>query len=249
MNGTEESLIDHFIVCQAMFRQIVSLQVDEERKYSLTKFTNKRGTRLCSQESDDNTLILEVNQEWKSTLNEVEIRHEILNYKNKEEFETFIKLTDDSEELRTCFDDDNEDMENSSKKWLKYLKIILKASFSKIRIKRGKLDLDPKLQLLFQEKETLRTKIGQLENKNKFEEIKYLQELLETVDERIATICANKNKKIVHEYLGKTEDTIEGYNQAKTWGLTKKLSFMNTIEPPCAKKDKNGYLVADKEAL
>ena len=62
-------------------------------------------------------------------------------------------------------------------------------------------------------------------------------------------MCANKNKKIVDEFLGKTDDTIEGYNQAKTWGLTKKLSPKNSIEPPCAKKNKNGYLVTDKEAL
>ena len=51
-------------------------------------------------------------------------------------------------------------------------------------------------------------------------------------------MCADKNKKIVNDYLGKTGDIIEGYNQAKTWGLTKKRSLKNSIEPPCAKKDK-----------
>ena len=177
----------------------------------------------------------------------MEIRQEILNYKNKEDFETFVKLTNDSAELRTCFDNENENIEISSKRWLKHLKTILKASFSKLRIKKG--NLDPKLQLLFQEKETIKSIIGQLENKNKFEEIKHLQDSLENIDEKIANMCANRNKKFVDEFLGKTEDTIEGYNQTKTWGLTKKLSPKNSIEPPCAKKDKNGYLVTDKEAL
>ena len=32
VHGTEESLIDHFIVCPAMYGRIVSLQVDKERK-------------------------------------------------------------------------------------------------------------------------------------------------------------------------------------------------------------------------
>ena len=247
VNGTEESVIDHFLVCQVMYERIVSLQIDKDRKYSLTKFTTRNGNKLCSKQSDHNTLILEMNQKWKSTLKEKEIRQEILNYKNKEEFETFIKLTNDSIELRTCFDDDNEDIEISSKKWLKHLKLILKASFSKLRLKKG--NLDPKLQYLFQEKETIKSKIQQLENKNKYEEIKHLEDSLEKIDEKISNMCADKNKKIVNDYLGKTGDIIEGYNQAKTWGLTKKLSPKNSFDPPCAKRDKNGYLVTEKEAL
>ena len=125
-------------------------------------------------------------------MNQVETRQEILNYRNKEDFDTFIKLTNKSVELRTCFDNDNEDLETSSKRWLKHLKTILKASLSKLRIKKG--NLDPNLEFLFQEKEAIRTKIGQLENKNKFEEIKYLQDSLESIEKKIADICANRNK-------------------------------------------------------
>ena len=39
------------------------------------------------------------------------------------------------------------------------------------------------------------------------------------------------------------------YNQAKPWGMKKKLCPKNTIDPPCAKKDKNGHLVTSKEGL
>ena len=62
VNGTEQSIIDHFIVCQLMYTFIVSLQIDQERKYCLTKFTNKNGNKVCLKESDHNTLILEINQ-------------------------------------------------------------------------------------------------------------------------------------------------------------------------------------------
>ena len=41
-----ESIIDHFIVCQAMYNYVVSLQVDEERQFCLTKFTNKTGIKV-----------------------------------------------------------------------------------------------------------------------------------------------------------------------------------------------------------
>ena len=72
---------------------------------------------------------------------------------------------------------------------------------------------------------------------------------MESIEEKIGIFCANKNKLIVDDYLGKKEDTIEGYSQAKTWQLTKKLCPKNIIEPPCAKKDGNGDLVTEKEAL
>ena len=199
--------------------------------------------KVCQKESDHNTIIFEINQEWNSSTKQMETRQEILNYKNKEDFDTFVKLTSDSEDLRACFNDDTEDLETSSKKWLKSLKIILKASFSKLRIKKGALN--PKLQLLFQKKETLKSLIAKLENENKFEEIVEHQDSLDSIEEKIGNICANNNKIIVDEHLGRTEDTIEGYSQAKTWRLTKKLSPKNSIDPPFAKKDNNGDLITE----
>ena len=53
--GKEESIIDHFIVCQVMYTYVVSPQVDQERKFRLTKFTNKTWQKTCSKESDHNT--------------------------------------------------------------------------------------------------------------------------------------------------------------------------------------------------
>ena len=51
------------------------------------------------------------------------------------------------------------------------------------------------------------------------------------------------------EYLGKTGDVIDGYDQAKTWALKKKLCPKNTFEAPAAKKDDNGKLITDRRAL
>ena len=48
ITGTEESIIDHFIVCQLMYTYVVSLQVDQERKYCLTKFASKTGVKTYS---------------------------------------------------------------------------------------------------------------------------------------------------------------------------------------------------------
>ena len=111
INGTEESIIDHFIVCELMYTLIVNLQIDQERNYCLTKFTNKIGNKVCLKESDHNTLILEINQGWTTSAKKNEPRKEILNYKNKEELKMFIDLTNDSEQLKTCFNDENEELE------------------------------------------------------------------------------------------------------------------------------------------
>ena len=167
-------------------------------------------------ESDHNTLILQWNQEWNSAVKLTEPRQEILNFKKEEDFAMFFDLTNNSEELSKFFDDKNEDLETASKKWLKHIKLIMKASFSKLRIKKG--NLNPKLQLLFQQKESLKAKLGKHEKENNTEEINELQVSLDSVNKKIATICAEKNKTLVNEYLGKTNDTIEGFNQAKTWG-------------------------------
>ena len=77
--------------------------MDPERKYCLTKFASKTGVKTYSKESDHNTLIVQLNQEWNTKLKDNGPRQEILNFKNKDDFEMFVKLTNESEELRNSF--------------------------------------------------------------------------------------------------------------------------------------------------
>ena len=72
---------------------------------------------------------------------------------------------------------------------------------------------------------------------------------MENVNNEIAKICAEKNKNLVDEYLGKNNDVIEGYGQTKTWALKKKLCPKNTFEAPAAKKDNDGKLITDRMEL
>ena len=72
---------------------------------------------------------------------------------------------------------------------------------------------------------------------------------LENVLEEIANICAQNNKDIVDDYLGSKDDGLEGFNQAKTWSLKKRLSPKNSEEPPMAKKDAKGTLITEKSSL
>ena len=247
INNIEESIIDHFIVCKDFFKLVVNMTVDEAGKYSLTKFTNKTGDKICVKESDHRTLILEIKYTWNSSSYKKDERREIFNYKNTEDFKTFQSISEDNQHLNHCFDNTNEDIEESSKRWLKIVKNLIKYSFKKIRIKNNKIS--PKLEKLFQEKERLKSKLAEIENENYNVTKVKLHKELEEVNEDIAKICAEKNKNLVNEYLGRTEDVIEGYGQAKTWALKKKLCPKNTFEVPAAKKDENGKLITDRIAL
>ena len=185
--------------------------------------------------------------DWNPKHLEKEQRVEVFNYKSTESFEKFIQLTEENRDLKHCFDDDTEDVETSSKRWLKILKTSIKSSFNKIRIKKNQLQ--PELEMLFQKKESLKSKIALKENLEEFVEAMDLGEELNLVNEEIASICANKNQSIVNDYLGDKNDTLEGFTQAKTWSMKKKLAPKNTVDPPAAKKDESGNLVTGRKEL
>ena len=48
----ESSILDHFIVCEEMFKYIKRMNVDETGIYSLTKYSNTSGTKVSVKESD-----------------------------------------------------------------------------------------------------------------------------------------------------------------------------------------------------
>ena len=155
-----------------------------------------------------------------------------------------LKLRDYPLSLRRAF---NEDLEISAKRWLKTVNACIRKSFKKVRI--GKYKTDAKLESLFHQKEYLMEALARFENDDKIIDVENTKEKLDKVVEDIAIVCCEKNKKIVDDYLASQNDEIEGFSQAKTWKLKKRLAPKNTIDPPAAKKDKFGNLVTDKDAL
>ena len=244
INGIEESTIDFFIICRKLFNIIIRLDIDEKRIYALTKFSNKKGDK-ANKETDHNMMILNVDTSWTTETVDKEDRVEIYNYKKKEEFEKFIQETNISLELLSCFDDKNEDLNKSCNRWLSTLNKVIIKCFSKIRLRNKKKD-NPELDKLFQKKEDLKTYLAVNEKDDEFVS---KEEELETVIEDIGNICAKRNKDIVEEYLGNVDDGLDGFNQAKTWTLKKKLSPKNSEDPPMAKKDPQGNLITDKTLL
>ena len=224
------------------------MTIDIDRKFPLTKFSNKIGQKSVKV-SDHNTLMLELNIRWNSG-DMKEMRQEIFNFNNEENFKRFEMLTESNDDLIQCFDK-CDDLNLAANRWLKMVNNMIKKSFKKVRIKKQKIN--PELETLFAEKENIRIKISQLENEENadkvLDEMIRLDDLYEDTVDKIATICADKNRALVDEYLGRTEDTIEGFKQVKTWSLKKKLAPKNTIDPPSAKRNSEGKLVTNKSEL
>ena len=245
VNQVEESVIDFFIVCPRFFKLIMKMKIDEERKFALTKYSTKVGNKKIT-ESDHNLLILQVNVSWDSK-EKTNSREIVFNFKNKENFKKYEEATDNNHEIRDCFENDIESVENLSRRWLKIFNSILFNCFDRVRI--GKRKINQTLQSLFSKKEKLQGEIAQLQANDKTDESENALDELEIVQEGIAEIVAQKNVETVKEYFLDDDDGMEGFTQQKTWLLKKKLSPKNKIDPPAAKKDKLGNLVTSKTLL
>ena len=191
--------------------------------------------------------ILDINISWDTAIDDKDERVEIYNYKQKDAFEKFVTETNDNQALLDCFANDEEDLNLSCNKWLSILNTIIQNCFKKIRIKKQKVHQGEDLEKLFKKKEELKTFLTvNDETENEYDNKK--QELDRVVKE-IGDLCGKKNKDMIEDYLGDVGDGLEGFNQAKTWALKKRLCPKNTEEPPMAKKDLKGNLITDKKLL
>ena len=124
VNSEEKSVLDYFIVCKRFYNLVKSMIVDEERIYSLTKYSGRTGNKSIKN-SDHNTLIMELDVSWSSSHMETEERVEIFNFNNQEEFAKFIELSNENYVLKNLFNNDDEDLEVAAKKWLKTVNRII----------------------------------------------------------------------------------------------------------------------------
>ena len=84
----------------------------------------------------------------------------MFNFQDVENFQKFEMLTESDEKLRNCLDD-CDDLNKGANQWMKRLNFLIQKSFRKIRIKKQKIN--PELEIFFEEKESLRSKISELE--------------------------------------------------------------------------------------
>ena len=124
---TEQSVLDYFVVCHELYNLVVSMLVDEERKYILTRFYKRNGI-IKVIESDHNILILNISWDVKVKKE----RTEIFNLRNKKCQEEFFNSTNNTDVLSKCLN--NRNVVTGGKLWLKSVKTLILKSFRKIRL-------------------------------------------------------------------------------------------------------------------
>ena len=233
--GTEQSVIDYFIVCEELFESVEKMQIDEERKFTLSRFY-KTKNKTSVIESDHNILTLYLRLKW-NPKNKME-RKEIYNLRNSECQEIFRHNTTNNHRFIEVLKHRPVDVGGS--KWLKELKHQISKSFKKIRFSSKCPKIDKAKNDLFCKREKLKCKIlNPSVSKDDHQNAKL--ELVE-IEEEIAEYEANENFKNTVENVKYLVDNTENLNSIKMWELKKKLCKKKP-EAPTAKRDLNGKIV------
>jgi hypothetical protein len=215
-----------------MGEMVGKMVIDEERKYVLTRYTKtKKGVR--TKESDHHSIITEVNVDWNKYRETQTL--EIYNLKNKEGQKKFKEMTSRDNFLSNTMQNKDKDINTRTKKFLKRIGYCISKCFKKVRIKQSKRNKT--IENLFNKRRILRTK----EDETSIEE-------LSRVEEELAEMCAEDNKKLIEGACAGLASDEGGINSGKLWKLKKRLRGL-IQEPPTAMLDDKGNLVTTNSAI
>ena len=251
VNGTEESILDYFVMCQELSILLKSMKIDESRNIVLSRYSKLNGQTIVKK-SDHNILYCKFNQSWTSKVHRNNERYEIFNFKDFEGIKKFHDLTS-STTLSRCFKD--KDIISESKQWLKNFKNILQRSFKKIRITKPRQNSEVIAQMrekacMMQKLETLQKCLemsGHIISKDIISKMVLISIEIEEIDISISNLISNRNVKKIREHFSSLTDS-GNFSATNMWRLKKKLHF-KASEMPAAKKDLAGNLITTKQGL
>ena len=237
----EKSVLDYFIVCPRFFQLIISMEIDEERKFVLTKYSNRMGKK-CVKESDHNPLFCKLNVKWDKKIPQE--RKEIFKLKDKEGLHLFSRLTSNCPKL-VQLSQNSSNFPDDAEKWMKKIEDIKHKSFKKIRLTGKSKPQNDDFTSLMKAKQDLQNKLVNIVEpvlKSKiFENIFILEN-------EISIVCSEKKTQIVKEHINELSNGSDQLSRLNMWRLKQKLCPRNS-DPPMAKKDQNGVLVSNPDEL
>ena len=223
-DNIEESIIDFVITDAYLENEVESLLVDEERKHILSKITKtKKGVNI--KESDHHPLITKLRFTWSK--HRKKDRTEIFDFKNRDRQAKFKDLTTQTNDLSKILMK-NEDLNISTKKFIKRLDGFILQAFNKIRLSSRKND---KIGNLLDRRRALKNK---LDDESKKE--------LNKVEIELADKCAEENRRRIIDEIKGLDCNDGGVNSGRLWKLRKKLC-PRSRDPPTAMLDTLGNLV------
>ena len=125
-NKTEVSVLDYVLVCEDMHQYFMEMQIDEDRKFTLTKYATTKGA-IKMVKSDHNPMICKFNIQYVRKPKKLK-QWELFNLKNDECQTNFFYTTNSSLELQNCFTN-NGNIEEESRRFFKTFDNILHKCF------------------------------------------------------------------------------------------------------------------------
>ena len=225
----ERSIIDYIIVCEKMACQIKKMKIDDERVHVLTKFASKKGI-IKRVESDHNILFASFNILHSSK--SVPKRKTIFNFKDEEGLKKFYEETSNNSAFIKYLFNSDENLEKDSKKFIKKFMKTVHKCFIKIRMTKSKkqsedymknsMELRTRLKLYLRNSSC---KIGGIIAREKLKEIE------DDLDEKFA----DKNARIVEDYIASMTKNDGEINHLNIWKLKNTL-LPREYDPHIGKK-------------
>ena len=231
-HSEEKSVIDYFIVCRRFFELICSLEIDESRKYVLTKYSSRMGVQ-CVVESDHNPLMCTLNITWDKRVKKE--RKEIFRLKDAEGLRVFNEITSNCPKL-VELSLNSTDLQGDSNKWMKQIEDIMHKSFKKIRISDKEKPQNPELSSLMKAKHDLREKLSFVSSQENPDLLNKIKENIKIIESETSVICSEQNMKIIREHMSELSNEGDKVCRLNMWKLKQKLCPRN-LDPPMAKKD------------
>ena len=238
--NVEKSILDYIIVSEDLFNQLEEMLVDEERSHVLTKYATTMGIQKKS-ESDHN--ILYAKFKLKIQKSKKHERLEVFDFKNLASQKLFFEETENIHHFEEMFSAD-EDVERNSKVLFQKLNNIFHKCFKKIRITGNKNKKDDTV-LYMDMKTTLKIKLRNTDDQH---EKRLFENQLKVLENYLSLKCAEKNKKLVEEYVGVLNSPKGSFSQHGLWKLKSKLC-QKKIDPPMAKVDSCGQIITSPNLL
>ena len=228
----EESILDFALVCEKLLPFCERMIIDEEKKYPLTSFLNRKVTH-----SDHSTIIIDLDIKYKK---QQKIREEQFIFKDREAQEIFKNILNTESNLTKCFEN-NDELEVQCERWLDELFRIFRRSFKKVRVTNKVRETETSK---LQERRT--ELIQQLKVKSEDEALQH--ELDEVVAELTNFVSRENLEKIKKNFQHLDQTEGESFSNG-VWSIKNK-EFPKIVKPtPAAKVDVNGRLVTDQEGL
>ena len=214
--------------------------IDDARQYTLTKYATTKG-KVKKIESDHNPIFCKFSIIYEKEKKNSK-RRELFNLKNSECQAKFFEATNNGDQFQRCFLGEN-NFETKSNKFFKTLDDMLHKCFNKIRIKPGRRKNE--VSSLIETKTNL--SLSLLSAKCKLAQQIISSEIQKTEDD-ISKLSASRNAEIVRNYVKHLDSASGNLAQLGLWKLKRELC-QPQVDPPSAKRDKNGNLITAPNLL